>query len=177
MAKRLLTNPLDGIDRNILIIGTPKCGQNSLLKYLQAKYPDRDVRRLEVIWKPDVGERHIKKEFADYQLVCIFRENVERIWSGYWYFGFDSMMSLEDYMRFEKPEELGGIGTANPLVQGDYDYWLRQYAKYKPIVVYLEDCQKLEGFPHENPTKTMRREYPQMTPQDRHIIQEALVTG
>lgn len=169
-----MNNPLDGITKNILIIGTPKCGQNSLLQYLKKKYPDKDVQRLEVIWKPEVGFKHIEKEFQDYQLICIFRNNVDRIWSGYYYFGFYSMMTLEEYLTFEKPEELGGIGTANPLLQGDYDFWIKHYEKYDPIIVWLEDCEKLEGFPVENPTINSRKEYRLITPKERETIEVAL---
>jgi hypothetical protein len=175
VAKDLTLQKLEGIDRNIIIVGCPKCGQNSLQKFLADKYPNLQVNRAEMFWTPDKGRKMMEKNFPDYQVVIILRENVSRIWSSYHYFGM-THLSLEDYMKFDH-KEFSTVGEGNPVIQSRYEEWLKHWEVYNPIVVWLEDMQGVEGFPHENPTKTSRREYPEMTSDDRRIIMEALLNG
>ena len=64
-------------------------------------------------------------------------------------------------------------GSPDSCNTGIDDYWIDVWKDYDPIVVYLEDMEKLEGFPHENKTSG-RREYPKITDGERKLIAEAL---
>jgi len=69
-----------------VIIGFPKCGQMSLIKYLQ-KQGDEVIRK-DWIWRRTALEE-LKPFFEDgYVPVVITRDPVERIWSGfnYWHY-------------------------------------------------------------------------------------------
>lgn len=174
-AKDLTTNKLEGITKNIVIIGVPKCGQNSLFKYLLAKYPNQDVAWSELIWKPQQGMRMMAKAYKDYQPIVILRKRVERIWSSYHCFGMYRTHSLEEYLQFDKPSNLGAIGEGNPMYQSDYAFWIKNYEQFNPIIVWLEDCIGLEGFPHENKGIEQRpNEYPEITIEERQLIEEYL---
>lgn len=167
-----MINSLEGITKNILIVGVPKCGQNSLHKYLKAKYPNQDVTRSEYFWELKKSKKEIDEIYKDYQMVIILRDNVERIWSGYRFYCHTDL-SIDEYLKFTNGEDWGHL-QINPVEQGDYKYWINLWKEYNPIIVWLEDCIKLEGFPHENITKDNREDYKDITEADRQIIKENL---
>ncbi len=152
-------------ENKIVIIGAPKCGQNSLLKYY--KSIGKDVTRIEEIFKED-GVARYEKEFADRKPVLILRDNIDRIWSNYNFFGYKDSMTLKEYLKYDKPHNV--IGEGNPVKQGRYQYWINKWKDHDLEIVYLEDLQKLEGFPHENSTKLNTP----MTDKDRVMIKEAI---
>ncbi len=161
MAKIKTTN-------KIVIIGAPKCGQNSLLKYY--KSIGKEVTRVEEIFKED-GVTRYEKEFADHKPVLILRDNIDRIWSGYHFFDYAKSMTLKEYLKHDKPHNV--IGEGNPVKQGNYQYWINKWKDHDLEIVYLEDMEKLEGFPHENKTST-KRLYPMITNEERMTIKEAI---
>lgn len=158
----------------ILIIGLPKCGQHSLLRYLKKEFPDKEIDSVEYAWRGQEGIDLYHEKYEGWQPVIILRDNIDRIWSSYNFFGYVDSMDLQTYLEVEKPDGLGGIlPFINPIVQGDYQYWINIWKEYNPIILHLEDLQKLEGFPHENKTET-KRSYTSMTQEDRVMIKEAI---
>lgn len=152
----------------------PKCGTVSLQKYLKERFGTEAVR-VEQIWKEGSVERILQQRPPEeWHYVIILRDNVKRIWSNYHYFDHYDKMTLEEYLNYD----IHGyrMGIANPIKQADYNKWLEVWSPLKPIIVYLEDMQKMDGFPHMNKTGE-RREYPEITTDEISLISSYLNKG
>lgn len=155
-----------------VIVGFPKCGQNSLIEYLRAKYnlPVTDnsgsplVTKSEFIWKTDAVEQMTKWDAKGYKCVIIKREPVDRIWSSYYYFGYYTKMSYENYLEIRGYHRT--LGEENPLLQSDYDHWIDRLKSFKPLVYDLEEILKESSFPVINKT-----EIPEYKPIPDHLKQ------
>ncbi len=163
-------------DKHIAIIGAPKCGTCSLQKYLQERFPDKTVVRTESIFKGERGVKEFKDNHSDKVAVIITRDDVKRIWSQYNYFALQDKMTLKEYLEYDlrdKEDIFASLGKGNPIKQAQWDYWFKIWEEVNPIITTLEECQKLEGFPHENKTAD-RRHYPDITDEDRELIERYL---
>jgi hypothetical protein len=145
----------------------PKCGTVSLEQYLKDRFPGKEARRIEQVWKGNVERVLDDRPPNEWHYVIILRDNVERIWSNYYYFDMYDKMTLEEYLNYD----IHGyrMGIANPIKQGNYGHWLKVWQPLDPIIVTLEQVSKLDGFPHMNKT-SQRREYPDITQEDRELI-------
>lgn len=136
-----------------VIVGFPKCGQNSLIEYLRKKHGlpvvGRDGRPLvtknEFIWHNDAFEKMKKLDYDGYKCVIIKRDPVERIWSSYYYFGYYAKMSFEQYLNLEGYSSL--LGEENPIKQSDYNYWIKKLSFFDPMIFDLEEISKDPDFP------------------------------
>ena len=154
--------------KHFCIIGMPKCGTVSLQTYLKERFPGQEAVRVEQIWKPDFVEKVATvRPKEDWHYVIILRDNIDRIWSSYYYFEMNKQMSLAEYLNYDIHGSR--LGIANPIKQGMYSQWVDVWRELKPIVVTLEEMREYEGFPHENKTGE-RREYPSITEADRKLI-------
>jgi hypothetical protein len=163
-----LIDPFTNISKNICIVGIPKCGTVSLETYLKERFPDKEVRRIEQIWKGKEGIEKALDKFPDWHYVIILRDNSERIWSNYYFFQMNKTMTLEEYLNFHS-DIFKRLGESNPIKQGNYGHWLKIWSKVNPIIITLEDAKQLENFPHENKTGD-KKTYPEMTEVDRKLI-------
>ncbi len=144
------------IPPKFVIVGFPKCGQNSLIEYLRTKYNlpvvGRDgsplVTKSEFIWHYDAFEKMETWAGRGYKCVIIKRDPVERIWSSYNYFDYRSKMTFEEYLNLEGYTKL--LGEENPLKQSKYDYWIKKLNLYTPLVFDLEELKKDKQFPWVN---------------------------
>lgn len=152
----------------------PKCGTVSLEQYLKDRFPGKEARRIEQIWKNNVDKVIEMRPPEDWHYVIILRDNVDRIWSSYHYFDMYDKMSLEEYLNYDTHGYRMGI--ANPIKQADYGHWLKIWQPLNPIITTLEEMQQLEGFPHLNKTGE-RRDYPEITDNDRKLITSYLEKG
>ena len=146
----------------------PKCGTVSLEKYLKTRFPDKEARRIEQVWKENSVKQVLEQRPKDdWHYIIILRDNIERIWSNYHYFDHYDKMTLEEYLNYD----IHGfrMGIANPIKQGNYGHWLKVWQPLDPIIVTLEEVSKLEGFPHMNKTNE-RREYPEITESQKKLI-------
>jgi hypothetical protein len=170
-----LTDPFEGITKNLIIVGTPKCATNSLEQYLRDRFP-QEVRRIEVIWRGQEGVDDTVYRFPPdkWQYIITIRNNVERIWSNYHYFQM-TKMSLEDYLKYEH-SEFSTVGMGNPIKQGQYEHWISFWREYDPIILSVDQMNDLPGFPHLNKTGD-KREYPEMTESERELIISYLDKG
>jgi hypothetical protein len=170
-----LKDPFEGITKNLIIVGTPKCATNSLEQYLRDRF-GQEVRRIEVIWRGQEGVDDTVYRFPPdkWQYIITIRNNIERIWSNYHYFQM-TKMSLEDYLKYEH-SEFSTVGIGNPIKQGQYEHWISFWRKYNPIVITVDEMNELPGFPHLNKTGD-RREYPEMTESERDLIISYLDKG
>jgi hypothetical protein len=171
-----LIDPFEGITKNLIIVGTPKCATNSLEQYLRDRFP-QEVRRIEVIWRGQEGVDDTVYRFPPdkWQYIITMRNNVDRIWSNYYYFQMNDKMSLEDYLKYDH-SEFSTVGIGNPIKQGQYHHWFSFWAKYDPIIITVEQMNKLPGFPHLNKTGD-RRNYPEITESDKNLIISYLYKG
>ena len=170
-----MKDPFEGITKNLIIVGTPKCATNSLEQYLRDRF-GQEVRRIEVIWRGQEGVDDTVYRFPPdkWQYIITIRNNIERIWSNYHYFQM-TKMSLEDYLKYEH-SEFSTVGIGNPIKQGQYEHWISFWREYDPIILSVEQMNELPGFPHLNKTGD-RREYPEMTDDERELIISYLDKG
>ena len=170
-----MKDPFEGITKNLIIVGTPKCATNSLEQYLRDRF-DQEVRRIEVIWRGQEGVDDTVYRFPPdkWQYIITIRNNVDRIWSNYHYFQM-TKMSLEDYLKYDH-SEFSTVGIGNPIKQGQYEHWISFWREYDPIILSVEQMSELPGFPHLNKTGD-RREYPEMTDDERELIISYLHKG
>ena len=170
-----MKDPFEGITKNLIIVGTPKCATNSLEQYLRDRF-GQEVRRIEVIWRGQEGVDDTVYRFPPdkWQYIITIRNNVDRIWSNYHYFQM-TKMSLEDYLKYDH-SEFSTVGIGNPIKQGQYEHWISFWREYDPIILSVEQMSELPGFPHLNKTGD-RREYPEMTDSERELIISYLHKG
>jgi hypothetical protein len=147
----------------------PKCGTVSLEKYLKERFPGKEARRIEQVWKNALERVTTQRPPEEWHYVIILRDNVKRIWSGYHYFKFSNQMTLEEYLNHGHNES-NRMGAVNPIEQADYGKWLDVWSSLDPITVYLEDMVEMDGFPHDNKTIDL----PEMTEKDRDMISSYL---
>ena len=148
--------------KRIVEIGFPKCGQNSLVAYLNKLYnnPRTDesgspyIQRHECIWRKDGLDIMKEWDKKGYQAVIITREPVARIWSSYHYFGYSQQMNWEEYLCMKSTGERS-FGEENPIIQSNYDAWIKRFEEFNPIVYNLENLVEELGneFPALNITK------------------------
>jgi len=172
-----MKDPFEGITKNLIIVGTPKCATNSLEQYLRDRFKGQEVRRIEVIWRGQDGVDDTVYRFPPdkWQYIITLRDNVERIWSNYHYFQMNDKMSLEDYLKYDH-SEFSTVGIGNPIKQGQYGYWIHFWRKYDPIILTIDDMNELPNFPHLNKTSD-RRVYPPITDDDKNLIISYLSKG
>ena len=145
-----------------IIIGFSKCGQTSLETYLNKRYPSLINRKLENAWAQNAVETYLEKYgHAKYQPIFITRDPIERIWSGYHYFHWDSKeLPYREQYTFPEYLELKDyryhIGELNPISQSNYSKWIRPWLKLNPIVISVEDMEENPNFPHLNKTEDIR---------------------
>ena len=151
---------------NYAVIGFPKCGTASMQEYLMKKYPDSNSVKLEF---PIYGEAHkFEKELKGYRPVILTRDRKEMLWSFYNYFSMTSV-PFEDFL--EMPIRAYNMKGLTPLEQTDYDRWIEPFKKYDPWILTLDEAMKLDGFPHNEITRTKNK--PKM-PDDVKRILESL---
>ena len=134
------------------MIGFPKCGQTSLAEYLIKRLGGEFVAdRAEIIWREDGLKQFEENGYLEnnYRPVIIIRDPIERIWSDWNHLGRGyGFATFEEYLANEKP--IGGFGEYNPIKRSNYDKWIKQWAKYNPIVLELEQMMLNPNFKHRN---------------------------
>lgn len=169
--------------KGYLIMGFPKCGTTSLLKYLEIlkKLPiaeqsgfydydfDGKISRREWCYLPfeEINKRFNKVfgNMEDYGFVFITRDPVERIWSGWeawrhYYAGymFEQYLQLdtEEYNKRNPGKGLSYLGEISPIKQVNYSRWIQPFIdrKLDVTVFKLEEICKDPDFPQTNSLKT-----------------------
>ncbi len=113
----------------ICIVGFPKCGQISLMRYLKRKYPKAEVLRPEIIWEDTI--RFTKTiDIKEFSVIVITRNPVDRIQSGirYW----ENIRKTYETFGIEKV--LKGIGPfgfktgwQDPIEQSNYSKYIEKF--------------------------------------------------
>ena len=139
-----------------VLVGFPKCGQVSMNHYLQQMFPGTPPRQ-EIGWREDAIEiwentlrNHVKSDLIP---VFVIRDPIERIWSAYLYLGLPNIRHFPDYLinRLYQP-----FGEGNPIMQSNYDKWIKPWEKFRPIVVELEEMKKNINYPKLNTTQEVK---------------------
>lgn len=152
--------------KKYIVAGFPKCGQISLVNYLTGK--GFDVGRFDQIWRTDALDR-TAGQHPDRIPIIITRDKVEMIWSSYWYWPYNTYMSLPTYLKHYTPTETS-LGDENPIHHAQYEEHIAKFDELNPILFKFEDLIKLPNFPHDNKTVTK----PQITLKQRGWIEKAL---
>ena len=161
--------------KGIIILGFPKCGTTSLLEYLKKKY-DMEVAREKGFVTSDFKDhisrrewcylpfeeqlKRFKHEFgdpADFKLIFITRDPVERIWSGWeaWNHYYKDM-TFEEYLNLDTETYEGGLlylGEVNPIKQVDYERWIQPWKDCDVEIFRLEEISQDPDFPQTNSLK------------------------
>ena len=166
---------------NYVVVGFPKCGQVSADKYLRDKYPDTP-RRAELAWRDDgiskwtniIRGHTFQIPDGEIRPYFVTRDPIERIWSAYLFFGHQTIGDYPTYLinRLYQP-----YGEGNPIMQSNYEKWLKPWQEYHPKVVELEDLNKIYDFPHMNITKDTRYknvDVPEFTEEYRQLAVDLL---
>lgn len=130
-----------------VVVGFPKCGQESLVKYLQNQ--GHEAKRFDVIWLDNAVDLY-KKAFSDWTPAIITRDPAERIWSGYHYWSYHKFMVFSEYLKINTYRPV--IGHENPIIQSDYSRWIKPFLPFKPEFFIFEEMVKKPDFPHQNKT-------------------------
>jgi hypothetical protein len=125
------------------IVGFPKCGTQSLEKFLSDK--GHDVVRTELVYMDNGIEEHLQ-HYSQYRTVFITRDPEERMKSLYFFDHFHLEMSYEE---FKKTTHTRGInfGVQTPETCCDYEKYIKQWSQFNPLVFKLENLKNLQGFP------------------------------
>lgn len=119
----------------MVILGFPKCGQNSLAKYLDCKLHD-------FVYYQNAVEIYLKN-YSGKRPVFITRDPEQRMRSQYHYLVRykNNGLSYEDFKNYIDPDPAwGGI---TPVEQCNYEYFINQFKAYNPLVFRLEDMGSL----------------------------------
>lgn len=148
------------MEKGFVVIGFPKCGQESLIEFLKLKYPKRIVKKDEIIWNKK-GVEIFKEKYGDRMTpVIIKREPILRMWSAYWYFEYTDDKPYNERFSFPEYLELEDykyhIGEMNPVKQSNYYRWIKPWLDLDPIIFKLEDLIHNKQFPHLNQTNVVR---------------------
>lgn len=163
-----------------VVVGYPKCGQNSLVYKLQADYnlPVVDelgnppVTRDECIWRHNAVETCEEWVEKGYRLAIIDREPVSRIWSTYHDFNFYAKMTFDEYLKFDGYSNT--YGEMNPIIQSDYSYWTGRVQHLDPLIFHLEDLIQDKDFAHRNPTTNGNYKNKKLKPQHKKLVEKLL---
>lgn len=142
---------LTGKYKKVAIIGFPKCGTTSLHKHLEKL--GVTVQRPEIIYYLDTpqGFDYVKEHLKGYKLVTVWRNNAERLWSAWHFFGFNTRMSFERFIK-GVGNDYHGVGC-NGIGQCDYEYYEENWRQngFKILSINLDDIK--EFLPKENVSK------------------------
>jgi len=143
----------------------------SLQTYLRKQFGEENVGRMERLFTRIDGPDEFQKEYSDYIPVIILRDPVERAWSDFWYQQTHNEgipKGLEEAIKEKRYDPMSG--ERNIIRTSYYGKWLKGWRKYNPIVYWLRDAQRWEGFP-----KLMVNEKkPEITLKQEAIITEAI---
>ena len=121
-------------------------------EYLLKKYPESNSVKLE--FPIFGGQNRFEKDLKGYRPVIMTRDRKEMLWSFYNYFN----MQLVPFKYFlNMPIRAYNMKGLTPLQQTDYERWITPFKKYDPWIISLDDAMKLEGFPHNEITRTKNK--------------------
>ena len=153
-------SPYCGRPKKIYIVGVKKCGSTSLEMFL--KNAGFEVVREESVFGHYAGLQKYKLQYPDYQTLFIIREPVARIWSQYHYRRHHQTGGRNE-IRCSFEEAL--VKHPDLVTASDYERWIDRWNATNPVVVKLEELQKIPDFPKSNST----RKNP-ITPEEREMI-------
>jgi len=154
----------------VVIVGCQKCGTTSLLKWLQQYFPNENLFRNETWFHRKDGVKEYLKYCSDYRPVIILRDPVERAWSEY---NYQIKRKIYTHSYPDAIEKLGYdevVGETNPIAQSCYLRWIETWMEFRPIILHLEQMQKILDFPKKN-----QNEYDPM-PENLRILTKKLLT-
>ena len=142
-----------------VIVGFPKCGQNSLKEHFQCGYD-------ELAWNKD-GVHIFEKRYKDATPIFITRHPIDRCWSHYWFFKYNDICSYPNFLERIVYE---ADSQTTPIRQCDYFKYIERWEDLKPDVFHLEELQGIPYFPIRNANPT-----PVISPHEYNITKNLLL--
>lgn len=125
-----------------LLIGFPKCGQNSILKH----YRDEglDMHSYEMCWRTN-ARQHYDSHFAGMKPVFVKRNVFDFLLSGYNYWGYaEQGMPFKDFLYMKGYDE-AKFGEQNPIIRSDFNRWIRPFDDLSPIIHDISNFKEREN--------------------------------
>ena len=128
-----------------VIVGFPKCGTQSLMKYLHKNGIDC-LSREAWIFMGQQGIEYYKKHCSNYAPIIVTRNPVERAWSDYWHtIQLNKDIGLTETTRKKLLEKVSRSSF--------YDKNIHLWNKLSPIMLRFESLLEQKDFPQENKTE------------------------
>ena len=136
---------------DICVLGSWKCGSTSLVRYLKDKFPDKWVGKQEVFHMQDEKfQLHNNEPNCIYYV--IIRKDLNEFYRSMWQF-FYPELEFRDFMELKDVRKTGmsvvELGNWNKHIAR----WEKKVKNLK--VLFLEDMQKKDDFPHLNKTSDL----------------------
>lgn len=149
----------------LIIIGIEKAGSTSLEKYIKSL--GGNIIRKESHYNKTLAVLRIRLQFPGYQTILLLRDPVARVYSHYYYKRY-----LQKGDRKEIKTDLETALKQNlELLQGsNYPKWIKKWKSTKPIILHIEELQKIPGFPQENKSNK-----PDLNKYDKELIECGLM--
>lgn len=137
-----------------IIVGFAKSGSTSLEIYMNKK--GYDVVRHETLFcAGEAGSNHpynplewYEKYFPDRQPIFVLRDPIKRVFS---YYHYKQNHQVGDAQEIKQKTLRDALDKHPHIVkQSDYDRYLKQWQHKLPLILYLEDIKKWDGYPHDN---------------------------
>lgn len=161
-------------ERQVAIVGFPKCATMSLAVYSKQIYPGSKVTRPENIYE-DLRGPHIQEKWQEYICMAITRNPIDRIKSAIQY--WPEMLKIYNEKGIEGvlkgKRNYRGVGVDNPIEQSNYQKYITKFERNKGVKVEVyrfEDLIKDKAFPHINESGTKIK----LTKHDIDTIKERL---
>lgn len=145
-----------------IIVGFQKCGQHSLVKYLE-RLGYKDILRAENIHADKGMYRFLNEYLHTHQVHIIIRDRPSAIWSRYWYMKANRHWSYEKYLTITDHRW-------SPLYHTDFSYHIDAWSEFNPVIWNLEELRQLPNFPHEYKNPSL----PKMTKHDLDLTLAAI---
>lgn len=155
-----------------LIIGIPKSGTTSLYKKLQNDFPESRVKKLESIYDPQA--RMIYNTWHKGALChVIVREQADRLWSGFHFFGYYKRMPFEVFLENEDIQRQN-LGFNQPLEMCNWTPFLQPFMDLLPKIHFLHELKQNPDFPREKDQAKHKPEYQSMPKEYLFMVEESL---
>lgn len=106
--------------------------------------------------------------------IIVIRDQAERLWSGFHFFGYNNIMTFEKFLTNKDPIR-ANLGFDEPLKCCDWEPFVKEFADLQPEIYKLDELKKLKDFPRVKIQKEAKdRRYPDLPDEYRKMVYSKL---